>query len=256
MPVPQIEQLGPRPFSFYPPIVGIEHNEWVFRRGTWSEVLVYNTKSQEEIWMPRRFLGELSLVDEPVLIVGLRKELEYKAGAVWPHERRVIRMPRAVNDTPRPTHSDEPPRPAPVVGIGIESSAESRIGRLIGAVLLLGIIACFLVVTVFRTSTTGKRVNYTAVLQSDLDLTAQDDYHAVARKLGKPASERWRVQPGEMHYQRLDYPNLGLTIILMGTDEASARYIGALDKNWRVVHSVRLASGTESRDMLRRLKTF
>lgn len=256
MPVPQIEQLGPRPFSFYPPIVGIEHNEWIFRRGTWSEVLVFNTKSQEEIWMPRRFLGEVSEVEEPVLIVGLRKELEYKAGAVWPHERRVIRMPRAVNEGPRPLSSQAPPRPAPVLGIGIEPSAESRIGRLIALVLLVGVVACFLVVNLFRTTSSGERVTYRGVLQSDLDLTAQDDYHSIERKLGKPASDRWRDQPGEMRYRRLDYPNQGLTIILMGTEEANARYIGALDKNRRVVHSVRMPGGADSRDLLRKMKEF
>jgi hypothetical protein len=256
MPVPQIEQLGPRPFSFYPPIVGIEHNEWIFRRGTWSEILVYNTKSHDEIWMPRRFLGDVSEVGEPVLIVGLRKELEFKTGAVWPRERRVIRMPRAVNDSPRPAPSTDVPRPAAVVGIGLESSTESRIGRLIAFVLLVGIIGCFVVITLFRTTTSGERVNYTGVLQSDLDLTAQDDFHAVVRKLGTPGSDRWRNQPGEMQYRRLDYPDKNISIILMGTDEANARYIGAVDKSHRVVHSVRLPGGTDSRDMLRRLKDF
>ena len=33
---PQLETLGDRPFSFYPPIIGIEHNEWIYRRATWS----------------------------------------------------------------------------------------------------------------------------------------------------------------------------------------------------------------------------
>ena len=31
-----------------------------FRKATWSEVLVYNVKTNEEIWIPRRFLGEVS----------------------------------------------------------------------------------------------------------------------------------------------------------------------------------------------------
>ena len=34
-----LEKLGKRPFSFYPPVLNIEHNEWLFERATWSEVL-------------------------------------------------------------------------------------------------------------------------------------------------------------------------------------------------------------------------
>src|SRR5689334_14226380 len=90
---PAFEPLLTRPFSFYPPIVGIEHNEWLFRKATWSEILVVNCKSSAEIWIPRRFMGEVSRIDDPVLIVGLNRELEFKAGTVWPYQRRVIEMP-------------------------------------------------------------------------------------------------------------------------------------------------------------------
>src|SRR5512134_3415947 len=111
------DQLGHRPFSFYPALVNIHNNEWRLRRVTWSEILVANTKESQEIWVPRRFLGEVSRTDEPVMIVGLTKELEYKAGQVVPHVRRVIEMPRAVNERPRP-QSPEPETRAPgVVGI-------------------------------------------------------------------------------------------------------------------------------------------
>ena len=61
-----LENLGPRPFSFFPPILHIEHNEFLYRRSTWSEVLVVNCKSGEEIWIPRRFLGE-RLIPLPLL---------------------------------------------------------------------------------------------------------------------------------------------------------------------------------------------
>ncbi len=61
--------MGDRPFSFYPPVVGVEHNEWLYKQATWSEILVTNTKTNMEVWVPRRFLGELSKVDEPVMIV-------------------------------------------------------------------------------------------------------------------------------------------------------------------------------------------
>jgi hypothetical protein len=105
MPIPPIppplESLANRPFSFYPAIINIEHNEWLYRKATGSEVLVNNANTGEDLWIPRRFLGELSRIDDPVVIVGLNKELEYRGGAVWPYQRRVIQMPLAVNDAPR-----------------------------------------------------------------------------------------------------------------------------------------------------------
>src|ERR1700730_16360266 len=116
---PPLEHLGKRKFSFYPPILNIERNEWTYHQATWSEILVTNAHSGQEVWVPRRFLGEVSRVDDPVLIVGLNKELAYSAGAVWPHRRRIIEMPIAVNDRPAPvlSKSETPRSPAPVIGI-------------------------------------------------------------------------------------------------------------------------------------------
>src|SRR5271157_3573248 len=136
---PSLEHLSTRPFSFYPPILNIEHNEWLFRKATWSEILVVNCKSGAEIWISRRFVGEISRIDDPVVIVGLNRELEYKGGAVWPYQRRVIEMPLAVGGTstgvPAP---QERGAPAPIVGIRLESN-DKRIVRLIGGALAVGI---------------------------------------------------------------------------------------------------------------------
>src|SRR3954467_12589279 len=93
---PQLDHLVTRPFSFYPPIIGIEHNEWLFRKASWSEMLVLNCKSNTEIWISRRYIGEVSRIEDPVLIVGLNRELEYKGGMIVPFQRRVIEMPVAV----------------------------------------------------------------------------------------------------------------------------------------------------------------
>src|SRR5437899_8443046 len=129
---PSLEHLVTRPFSFYPPIIGIEHNEWLFRKATWSEIQVVNCKSSTEVWIPRRFIGEVSRVDDPVLIVGLNRELEFKAGAVWPSQRRVIEMPLAVGAPP--TAAPLPPdrtSPAPIVGIRLERS-DKAVFKVIG----------------------------------------------------------------------------------------------------------------------------
>src|SRR5271156_7118916 len=119
-PIPgSFENLRPRPFSFYPPIVNVEHNQWLLRRANWTDFQVINTKTKDELCVPRRFVGEGALVEEPVMIVGLVKELEYHEGVVLPHVRRVIEMPRAVNAS-GPGRVMGPPRIAPVVGIRVE----------------------------------------------------------------------------------------------------------------------------------------
>src|SRR5450759_2762905 len=92
--VPTIDELGEQRFSFYPAILNVEHNEWVVRELKWSEILVGNCKSGDEVWVPRRYIGEVASTEDPIVIVGLKKELEYKAGAIWPRERRVLKMPQ------------------------------------------------------------------------------------------------------------------------------------------------------------------
>ena len=253
---PALEQLGQRPFSFYPPISNVVHNEWLYRRATWSEVLVQNTKTNEEIWVPRRFVGAVSRVDEPVMIVGLTKELEFKAGTLWPMERRIIEMPRAVNESPRLSSPQPAPRPASVVGIRVESSAESRIGRVVLGGIALGIVGCVLAVSLYRGGVLGNKILYAPVMQSDLGLSAYDDYHAVVRLLGKPAEDHWRSDRGEMQYRVLSYPQQGYYIILMGQDRKETRYIGAMDKNWTPVHTVQLPGNVNSLALLHMLKRF
>jgi hypothetical protein len=253
---PPLEQLGQRPFSFYPPISNIVHNEWLYRRATWSEVLVQNTKTHEEIWVARRFLGAVSRVDEPVMIVGLAKELEYKAGTLWPLERRVIEMPRAVNDGPRPFAPEPATPPARVVGIRLESSAESRIGRMVLGGIALGIVGCVLAVTLYRGGVLGNKIIYAPVMQSDLGLSAYDDYHAVVRLLGPPVEDRWRSDNGALQYRVLGYPQHGYYILLMGSERKDAKYIGAMDKNWTPVHTVQMPGNVNSYSLLRSIKRF
>lgn len=255
-PVPSpLDQIGQRPFSFYPSILNIEHNEWSFRSATWAEIQVLNTKSRQEIWVPRRFLGDVSAIEEPVVIVGLLKELEYKAGAVWPRERRVIEMPKpAVPALPSSTPVKE--TVAPVVGIRLETGTESRIGRLMLAAIAVGIVACVLVVSFFRGGVVGNRVAYTTVLQSDVPFIASDDYYSIVRRWGPPAADRWRPASGELKYRLLQYPQAGLSLILMQSDPSGARYVGAMDAQWRVVHSVPWPGGKDSASILHSLKPF
>jgi hypothetical protein len=127
----------------------VEHNEWILRRANWTDFQVINTKTRDELCVPRRFVGEGALVEEPVMIVGLVKELEYREGAVLPHIRRVIEMPRAVNAS-GPTQVMGPPRTAPVIGIRIEAEPRSKVWRVLLAAAAAAVLICVAVVVLVQ----------------------------------------------------------------------------------------------------------
>lgn len=247
---PSLEHLSVRPFSFYPPIVNVEHNEWLFRKATWSEFLMVNCKSGVEIWIPRRFVGEVSRIDDPVRIVGLTRELELKSGMVLPYQRRVIQMPIAVGGPPV-VSAPAPDRGAParIVGIRLESN-DRRILKLIGGAVAFAIVLYLLAVNLTRISELQQHFTYKAREdQSFLTLGRQDDYVAIRQKLGEPATDR-SMEVGTIQYRALGYPSRKFTVILMGRDLQNATYIGAMDENWKPI------SGGDAAALLRSLKRF
>jgi hypothetical protein len=254
-PIPPLaEYLARRPFAFYPAIVNAEHNQWFFRRATWSELVVVNGKSGMELSIPRRFVGEVSSIDEPVLIVGLCRELEYRDGAVWPHRRRVLEMPVAVgaDESIRPV---PPPArrngPAPVVGIRLETRRSSRTVKLVGGAMAA---AVFLGgVTLVRDGAVRTRA-VPVRARAVFDLTADDGYASVVRKLGTPSEERVATEDGQ-EYRALMYPDRKVTVLLRG-QENEARYIGAVDPVWNPIHAVRQTAGGSTLGLLRGLKRF
>ena len=245
---PALEDLGTRHFSFYPAILNIQHNEWLLRQTTWSEILVVNAQTDLELWIPRRFVGELSSAEEPIVIVGLKKELEFKAGTVWPHERHLFSMPRSLGShTLQRTPSEQQPPSAhgrPALG------PETKIGRLIGGALVVGIGLILLAVAYMQ-----RPVSYHSVEQLSLALAADDDYPSIVRKLGPPSEDHWRPNAGELQYRELCYKDRAYCLVLMGIDQKTARYIGAMDKNWKPVHYVNIPGGN-TLAMLRRLPKF
>jgi len=231
VPVPPIpapfDQLGTLPFSFYPPIANIEHNQWIFRSATWDEIRVINKKTAEEIWIPRRFLGAASL-GAPVIIVGLLKELEYKEGAVVPMVRRIIEMPRAVNDSPRPRiRPPKPETPAPVVGIRLERS--KSIPRIALGAIAAGLLVLIPAAILVRDGFIGSH----SPVHFDVPFTAIDDYNSIVHRLGPPAQDRTQKW-ATVEYRRLYYPSRGFTLILK-----DGFYAGAIDSSGRVIHKVR-----------------
>jgi hypothetical protein len=252
---PPLAQLGSRRFSFHPAILNLQHNVWIYRRATWSEVLVQNTRTHIEVSVPRRYIGDITRMDEPVLLVGLLKPLEYVAGEVRPVERRVIEMPLAVNDSPRMRSPESRVTMAPVVGIRLEDSDAGRANKVVVAGVALGLAGCVLAISLYRGGAAATRAFYSPILQSDVPLTSQDDYSAVVRALGEPARERWQSAE-DRQYQALVYPRRRMTAILMSKDHKEPRYIGAMDSGWHPIHSVDLAPGENSATLLRSLKRF
>lgn len=248
---PLLGHLAARPFSFYPPILNIEHNEWIFRKATWSELLVVNHKTGAELFIPRHFVGEISLIDHPVVIVGLNRELEFKDGAVWPYQRRVIEMPLAVGAV-----APLRPAPAPVVAIRLENRRDRRAFKWIGGTMAAAIVLHFAVVNIL---VHVAEVRHRTVLARDrqyLDLTSRDDYSGVVRKLGNPAWEHRTLADNGIYYRALGYPGRKFTVILMGGDPWAAYYIGTMDANWNPLHSASLPAGGSSAGLLRALKRF
>lgn len=243
-----IEDLEDRHFAFFPAIANIPHNEWVLRESKWSEVLVANCRTGEEIWIPRRYIGEVGAVEDPITIVGLTKPLEYKAGAVWPHERRVLKMPQSV--APRqPTAGGQAAEVRPPTFLErLKSEPEMKVGRLVALVVAGGLLVMLAMVGI-----TLRPVKFKGIEQYDLALTGEDDYYAVVRRLGPPTEDRWREGAGEMQYRLMRYKDKGITVILMGMDRETARYIGALNEEGKPVHSVRLPTGGDTLPLLRRL---
>ena len=134
-----LDYIGRRRFAFYPPIRNIASNEWILGASSWSEVQVVNSQSGGEIWIPRQYVGAVSETSECVLIVGLRKELEYLAGALQPRVKRVIEISEAIEENRPKLFTGEcqrPSGPAPVVGIRTEDREDSPMNK---ALLALGI---------------------------------------------------------------------------------------------------------------------
>jgi hypothetical protein len=244
--------LGNRPFSFYPPLRNTEHNEWILSATDWDEFQVINRKSRLEVSIPHRYLGGVSSIDDPVMIVGLRTELELREGAIVPCVHRVIEMPRAVNETWAPPRQvdAQPGRIAPVIGIRVESNTSPPVPRKLMAAAAAGLLACVVTVALFRDGLTARdRYLPGTPARIDLPFTYDDNYQTVVNQLGEPTQIRPAKTGDGRAVQLLRYPQRGFALVI---DEA--HYIGAVGRGGRVLHSVQLSEGQDSTTILRRLK--
>jgi hypothetical protein len=240
-----LQQLGGRSFSFYPPIRNTDHNRWIYRRATWSEIVVVNARSGEEVCVPRAFVGEVSIADNPAVVVSLKRELEWKDGALRTYHCPVIELPVAVNQhgyvTPHPEY------PAPVISIRLEPPPASHKGRKIGVGLMLSALACWIGVSIERQGQSHRRDDDLRLSRSYLQLNGNDDYSSVVRKLGAPSAERFLKGA-----RILDYPRRQFSVVLAGAP-ADPRYMGALDPLGRVLNAAPAQDAASASRYLRSL---
>ncbi len=255
-----LDELAGRRFSLYPAIRGIEQNEWTLDRDTWSEILIKNETSGEELWIPRNHLGEISSSDSPVLILGLKRELEYKAGSVVAYRKVVVSMPETpavrsgLHEQKAPP---EPPRNELVRG------SDAKTFRLLGITLSIGLtiaLVGFVGVVVgfhnpleifFRPDTTTADQRY-------LSLGSADNYHDIVIRMATPEKEQWiSLEEDELQFQALWYSSRAYIVVLMGGTRADMRYIGTIhDPSRRVLDSALLAGGGDTASMMRNLPEF
>ncbi|MBV9760998.1 MAG: hypothetical protein JO340_10585 [Acidobacteriaceae bacterium] len=129
-----LDYLGRRRFALYPPVKHAGPNEWLLGTGSWSEVQVVNVGTGREIWVPRQYVRGVS-GNGGRLVVELNEELQLRAGAVEPRNKRVIEMPLSVGNAETPTKPGRAPGQARVVGIRLDDRAESTMSK---AIVTLG----------------------------------------------------------------------------------------------------------------------
>jgi hypothetical protein len=226
--VPGLER---RPFAFQPPIGGIEHNEWLLQRSTWTELEVLNTHTWEAVLVPARYVSGIRRGGDGSQTVVLIEALECRHGRVLPVRRGVLEM-RPARETPVARRQG---RPAPVVGIRLEEPSESRARRALRGSIAVGFLACLSVIFVVRDVHLGTRLGLTTAAASSLPLEAGDDYFAVVNKLGRPASDRWVERSSGNGYRRLWYPRRRMAVILEGETRDSARYVRTVSRDAAVL---------------------
>ena len=147
-----------------------------------------------------------------------------------------------------------PPQPgqvAQVVGIRVESSAESQKSRKLMGAVAAGILTCVVGMVIFRDATAGSRARFFGNRHRlALPFTAADDYESVVGRIGYPDSTRSRPSPDGSVFYLLRYPDRGFTVVLLGPERAQASYIGAIGRGGRVIHSVTLPDGRNSAALL------
>jgi len=112
---PQVPELARRRFSFSPPIAGIANNEWTLHCIAADEAVVRNVATQEELSIPRRFVGNHSHTDRRHLIPLELPDLRQAHAQPRPHPifealhdaPSILQRPSARNGKHEPSNTNE-----------------------------------------------------------------------------------------------------------------------------------------------------
>jgi len=245
--------MAARSFSFFPPIVGMEHNEWLLRQVNWAEILVANKATDQELWIPRRYFGQASSIDDPLLIVGLTRELEYAGGMLRPFKQRLVRMPAA--PAPAPSQAKANHEPASNMMHVRSEASDRRAFHLIAMVLGCALLVWVVGAAALRFGFVHQHLVITTKDQAFQTLTGRDDRFAVVSQIGQPSFDRFK-EIGTIQFEALSYPDRKYTVILAGKDTRALAYIGTVDDNWRPVHFVNFRTGGSTESLLETLQRF
>jgi hypothetical protein len=248
------DHMAARSFSFFPPIVGIEHNEWLLRQVNWSEVLVVNKATDQELWIPRRYFGEVSMIDDPVLIVGLTREVEYHGGMLRPFKQRLIKMPSGPATRSESTGGTDRAAASSMMRVRSESS-DKRAFKLIGMALGCALLLWVLGAAALRVGFISQRIVITTRDQTFQTLNSRDDRYEIVKKIGQPGFDRFKAV-GTIQFEALSYPDRKYTVILAGQDTRTLAYIGTVDDNWKPVHFVNFRTGGTTESLLQTITRF
>ena len=138
-----LDYIGPRRFAFHPAIQNAGPNEWRLGPGARSEIQVVNTKTGCKLWIARPYIGAVSDTGDSLLIVGLRKELNFRKGEVEPRVKRVIEMPQA-SEADRMFQPERSAGPARVFVIRLEDRKKSTATRAVVGLTISALLAWLL----------------------------------------------------------------------------------------------------------------
>ena len=138
----------------------------------------------------------------------------------------------------------------------MESEPVSTRSRTLLTLASAGILASILSLAVLR-DVTGSRVRFFTTPQGvALPFAANDDYRSIVNRIGRPSWDRTAPGPegipAELHL--LGYPGRGYTLVLYGSNIDFAKYVGAVNRGGRTVHTVKLSDGTDSAKLLAGLR--
>jgi hypothetical protein len=229
-----------RPFRILPEIAGFSQNQWLVVESSWAEFGVRNIGSGELIYIPKSYFRACS--DDVATLV---RPLVYRSGLLVPVKTSNWSVPTA-----GPSADLNPDETSIQTGFSAPVHPTDRMAK---RAVWFGVSALVALLIGGMSAYYWQRTHrsYRAVLQMSPGLSASSKYADVIRTFGKPNSDTWTSTSNAVQFRVLDYPDQQLRAILFGPDRKSMFYVGLLDKDGRVLHTVKVDGKNNSAALLR-----